>query len=123
MIKGTLIAESLRLDTVVAVSGMQLYSVGRRDVSASTTGNQPVVWTFIEFGAPASASDQLAHAFAEALRDDGGWYADYSCGEDHFVVFTGRVFQYRRGDAAGRAEARAYGLSIGIPDHQLDWPD
>jgi hypothetical protein len=33
------------------------------------------------------------------------------------------VFRYRRGDEAGRAEAVAYGRSVGTPEHQLDWEE
>ena len=123
MIKGVLLAESLRLDAAVAVPGLQLHSVRRRDVSDSTTDEQPEIWTFIEFVAPDSVSPQLARALSSALRADGGWYADYSTGEDRVIVFAGRVFQYPRGDVPGRAAAQAYGLSVGIPEHQLDWPD
>jgi hypothetical protein len=35
-----------------------------------------------------------------------------------------RVFSgYPRGDEDGRAEARAYGRELGIPEPQLDWTD
>ena len=54
---------------------------------------------------------------------DGGWYADFTSSDHHVVVFAGRVFRYRRGDAAAQAEARAYGRSLGVPDHQLDWSE
>jgi hypothetical protein len=123
MIKGVLLAESLRLDATVAVPGLQLHSVRRSDVSASATDDQPDVWTFIEFTGPESISDQLAQTLSGALRADGGWYVDYSTEKDHVVIFSGRVFRYRKGDAMGRAEARAHGLSLGTPEHQLDWPD
>jgi hypothetical protein len=39
------------------------------------------------------------------------------------VVFAGKIFRFPRGDEAGRAEAAAYGRSVGVPDHQLDWRD
>jgi hypothetical protein len=38
------------------------------------------------------------------------------------VVFPGRVFRYRRGDEAARAQAQEHGRQLGIPEHQLDWP-
>jgi hypothetical protein len=38
------------------------------------------------------------------------------------VVYAGQVFRYPRGDAAGRAEAVAYGRARGVPEDQLDWP-
>jgi len=44
-------------------------------------------------------------------------------GDDHMVVFAGRVFRYRNGDVAGRAEVADYARSVGVPEHQLDWPE
>jgi hypothetical protein len=44
-------------------------------------------------------------------------------GNDHVVVFAGRHFRYGRGDQAGRAEAVEYGKTVGVPEHQLDWPE
>ncbi len=121
MVTGTLLAESLRLDAVVELVGVT--RVSRRDVSQSVTADQPGVWTFLEFEAEDDAADALAHSLSRALRAEGGWYADFIVGADHVVVFAGRVFRYRRGDRAGRAEAEDYGTAVGVPRHQLDWPD
>jgi hypothetical protein len=57
------------------------------------------------------------------LRPGDGWYAEFTVGEDHVVAFAGKTFRYRRGDTAARAEAVAYGRSVGTPEHQLDWGD
>jgi hypothetical protein len=51
-----------------------------------------------------------------------GWYADLHTDRESFVVFSGRVFRYPRGDAAGRAEAEAHARDRGVPEAQLDWP-
>jgi len=95
----------------------------REDVSATTTSQQPGVWTFIEFEAPSSASDTLSQELASALLPTGGWYADFSVDDDHVVIFAGKVFRYRKGDPDARAAAQAHGRSVGVPEHQLDWPD
>ena len=36
-------------------------------------------------------------------------------------MFPGQIFRYPRGDAAGRAEAQAYGRQLANPEPQLDW--
>jgi hypothetical protein len=64
----------------------------------------------------------LADALAKVLDQQCGWYTDFRTPEETFVVFSGRVFRYPRGDSRGRAEATAYGRSVGVPGHQLDWP-
>jgi hypothetical protein len=140
VLKGRLLAESLRLGHDLRVAGLTVNRVGRHDVSASTTppdeataggsaeaggasSFQPRVWTFIDFEAPSERADELATALAETLLADDGWWADFVVDGDRVVVFADKVFRYRIGDAAGRDEAIEYGLAAGTPRHQLDWGD
>ena len=113
--------ESLRVGVDVRVPSLRVVRFGRHDVSESTSAGQPGVWTFLDFEAPDEAADELAAALAGALLAGQGWYADFTVGDDHVVVFAGRVFRYAKGDQAGRAAAVEYGRSAGVPDHQLDW--
>lgn len=83
----------------------------------------PTTWTFIEFQAEDDRAGELALKLADVLTAEGGWYADFAVGDDHVVVFAGKVFRYRKGDRAGRAEATEYGLAAGCPADQLDWED
>lgn len=92
-------------------------------MSNSATGNQPAVWTVIDFTAEDDVTDEIARELSAGLAAEGGWYADFRVGEDHVVVYAGQVFRYRRGNRAGRTEATAYGRSVGVPEHQLDWKD
>ena len=121
MLTGRVLAESLRVGVDLAVPDLRMTRVGRRDVSGSVVPTQPSVWTFLDLEAPDDRADELARALADALLPDDGWYADFSVGGEHVVVFAGHVFRYRKGDAAARAQAVAYGLMAGTPRHQLDW--
>jgi hypothetical protein len=123
MLTGRVQAESLRIGVEVAVPGLRVTRLGRYDVSGSTVASQPGVWTFLDVEAPDERADELASALAAALRPDDGWYADFSVGDEHVVVFAGHVIRYRKGDATARAQVVAYGLSAGTPRHQLDWAD
>jgi hypothetical protein len=122
VLKGTLLAESLRTDAGLDVDGLRLTRLSRRDVSASASADQPSIWTFLDFEADDDVAGPLARSLAGALAN-GGWYADFTVGEDHVVVFAGKVFRYARGDRTGRAAAVEYGRTVGVPDHQLDWTD
>jgi hypothetical protein len=123
MVKGTLLAESLKIGAELSVAGLRLMRVSRRDVSASVSATQPPVWTFLEFEADDVMPGPLAEALARSLLTEGGWYADFRAADDHVVVFAGKIFRYQRGDQDGRAEAMDYGRAMGVPEHQLDWPD
>jgi hypothetical protein len=105
------------------VPDLRVVRVWREDVSASTGAGQPPVWTFLDVEAPDERAGELADALAAALRRDGGWYADFRVGPDQVVVFAGRAFRYRRGDVTAKAHVVAYGRSVGVPEHQLDWED
>ncbi|MGK5737468.1 hypothetical protein [Micromonospora sp. URMC 103] len=121
MIRGTLIAESLRPSTDLRVVGFSIVRLRRQDVSDSAADDQPKVWALLDFEAADEAADEIGHALAEAVAPDGGWYADFTVGDDRVVVFAHRVFRYRHGDRAGRAEANKYGRTVGVPERQLDW--
>ncbi|MGS2618216.1 hypothetical protein ACVCAH_27370 [Micromonospora sp. LZ34] len=85
--------------------------------------DQPDVWTFLHFEAPDDVADELGRSLARSMRAEGGWYADFTVGNDRVVVFADRVFRYRRGDPVGRAKAVEYGRRVSVPEHQLDWTD
>jgi hypothetical protein len=122
-ISGYVIGESLRPGAVFQPHGLRLRNVTRLDVSESASAAQPGLWTLVEWDTDGDDVSGLAEALSEALEPDNGWYADFTAGEERVVVFAGKVFRYRRGDAAGRAEAIAYGRSVGTPEHQLDWKE
>jgi hypothetical protein len=124
MITGYVLGESMRAGAVFAPHGLRIRKVERIDASGSATAGQPALWTLVEWEADDDgAADPIAEALADALEPDNGWYADFTVGDERVVVFAGKVFRYRRGDQAGRAEAVAYGRSVGTPDHQLDWEE
>jgi hypothetical protein len=122
MIQGTLIAESIRVGA--ALDGVRLVTrkIWRAAQGDSSAG-QPEVWTFIEFEVEEPDARVLADALASVLEQRLGWYADFRTPHETFVVYSGRVFRYPRGDSLGRAYAAAYGRSMGVPEDQLDWPE
>lgn len=116
MLKGTLLAESLRTGAELRVPGLRLTRVERQDVSAWIPGAQPPVRTFLDFEADDAVADELTQSLAGALLAEGGWYADFTVGDEHVVVFADKIFRYRRGDRAGRARAVEYGMIAGVAD-------
>lgn len=123
MINGYVIGESLRPGAEFAPAGLRVRSVRRLDVSDSARDGQPPLWTLVEWEADDDLAAPIADALAAALEPTHGWYADFIAGDECVVVFAGQVFRYRRGDQRGRAEAIAYGRSLGTPEHQLDWKE
>ena len=117
MFRGVLIEESLMGRSVLGL----LHVVDTRVVDvASPAAGQPNRWTVHTF----EIDDDDAAAVAEALADDlasGPWYVDFNNGDRSYVVFSGRVFTYVRGDAAGLRAAQTHARDQGIPESQIDW--
>jgi hypothetical protein len=118
---GVLIAESISKDRPLDCFNLHIRKISRSDAGDVNAG-QPLTWTFIEFEVDDDHVAELADALSRSLEAAGGWYCDFRTVEETFVVYADRTFRYPRGEAEGRAEAEAYGRSIGVPDPQLDWP-
>jgi hypothetical protein len=103
MLRGRLLAESLRVGMDLEIADLKVVRLGRHDVSESTTpfedverspirvgsgatASQPKVWTFVDFEAPAERADELAQALAGMLERQDGWWADFTVGDDRVVV-------------------------------------
>jgi hypothetical protein len=121
MIEGTLIAESMRAGAELDAVRLVTRKI-RRSPQGDASVGQPELWTLIDFEAEEPDAEVLADALAKVLDPQHGWYADFRTPQETFVVYADRVFRYRRGDSSGRAEAAAYGRSVGVPEHELDWP-
>jgi hypothetical protein len=119
-VRGVLIAESLRVGGRVAGIPLRVNAVTRFDAPVEPIGGPPT-WTFFEFEADLEHAEELSSAFERALDDSLGWYASFRSDEEMFVVFAGRRFRYKLGDAVGKAEAEIYAQSVGVPESQLDW--
>lgn len=79
MVKGTLLAESLRIGAELDVAGLRLTRVSRRDVSGSVSPSQPAVWTFLEFEGDDDAAAPLADGLARALTGQTEAVVDPEC--------------------------------------------
>jgi hypothetical protein len=122
MVSGYILAESMRPSARLEGLPLTLAKIERYAV-ASATPDQPAVWTTVEFEFAEEASERVANALAEVIDEHGGWYSHFNVGGETFVIYARRIFRYPSGDAAKRAEAVAYGRSVGVPDSQLDWDE
>jgi hypothetical protein len=121
IIRGAILAESLKPGTGFDGHGMRITRCARYEVTGAAD-YQPTIWTLIEFEAPATSGDALADELVDSLLSPG-WYANWNSDTEATVVFPGKIFHYPRGDQAGREEAQAHGRSVGVPEPQLDWTD
>lgn len=117
---GVIIEESL-IDTSVL-----------KDVKIVSTKVEPVTehhktpwvkqWTLHEVEVPEEKAEGVAEKISKALDKEHDWYADFKTDKEHYVIYTGKVFHITdRTDKKQYDEATEYGISIGIPDYQVDF--
>jgi hypothetical protein len=63
-------------------------------------------------------AEKLSHSFD---KQHPVWYADYKNDKYHFIVFAGKSFKVDLSNPVLYKDAKAYGISIGIPEYQVDF--
>ena len=118
MYRGVLIKESLVELSVLD----RLHIVDTKIVDISLPADdQTAKWTVLTF----EINDAQAAAIAQALADElalGPWYVDFNNGRRSYVVFSGRVFTYVRGDGATLRPLKCTLGSRGFPSLRLTGP-
>jgi hypothetical protein len=81
-------------------------------------------WTLHAVEIPADRAEDLAVTLSKALDSQHAWYADYKNDQLHYIIFREKVFKIDRTNKTQYDEAKQYGLSLGIPEYQVDFhPD
>jgi len=82
-------------------------------------------WTLHKVEIKESEGDRIAELLSGSiLFDPSSWYADYKNDTWHYIIFPGKIFKIEQKDKAQYNQARNYGISLGIPDYQVDFhPD
>lgn len=119
--KGVIIEESL-----VNTSVLKDVKVVSTDVEEVTEEHKtPWIkrWTMHNVEIDADKADNVALQLSKLLDTEHNWYADFKNNTTHYVIFTNKVFKINRSKKEEYEEATQYGISIGIPDYQVDFSD
>lgn len=117
--KGTIIEESLENKDVL------------RDVKITKTEIEAVTeehktpwlkqWTLHSIEVPEDKAEEIAKKISENLDSMHSWYADFRNSTHHFIIFKNKIFFIDRSSKEQYDAAKQYGLSLGIPEHQVDF--
>lgn len=102
------------------------------DVNIVSTKVEPVTehhrtpwvkqWTLHTVEVLENKAADVAEKISKALDKEHDWYADFKTEKEHYVIYTNKVFHITdRSDKKQYDEATVYGISIGIPDYQVDF--
>ncbi|MCC7004956.1 hypothetical protein IT397_03510 [Candidatus Nomurabacteria bacterium] len=120
--KGVIIEESLENKDVI------------KDVKILETKVEEVIeehktpwvkqWTLHTVEIPENQVIDVAEKISRALDSEHNWYADFKNDTHHYIIFRNKVFYIDRKSKEQYDEAKQYGISLGIPEYQVDFaPD
>ena len=120
--KGVIIEESLENKDIL------------KDVKISDTKIEEVVeehktpwikqWTLHTVEILENQAKDVAEKISKVLDSKHDWYADFKNDTHHYIIFHDKVFYIDRKNKEQYDEAKRYGISLGIPEYQVDFaPD
>lgn len=80
-------------------------------------------WTLHTVEVPENEAKTIAEKISKSLdRAHGGsWYADFKNSTYHYIIFRDKIFYIDRKSKEQYDEAKRYGISLGIPEYQVDF--
>ncbi len=117
--KGVIIEESLENKDV-----LQKVKIIKTKVEEVTKEHKtPWVkqWTLHTVEISGSEADEIAKELSKSLDSEHNWYADFKNDKFHYIIFRNKVFKVNRSKTEQYQEVINYGLSLGIPDYQLNF--
>jgi hypothetical protein len=121
MYTGVIIEESLEDKTLL--QEVRILQTKVEEVTAKHATAWLSQWTLHTVTIPDEKAVYIAERLSKSLnREHGGsWYADFKNDTTHYIIFRNKVFSIDRSKPQQYEMAAAYGKSLGIPEHQLDW--
>lgn len=81
-------------------------------------------WTLHTVLVPENKAGEIAEEVSKSLDSKHPWYADFKNDTHHYIIFRDKVFFIDKKSREQYDEAKQYGISLGIPEHQVDFhPD
>ncbi len=83
-------------------------------------------WTLHTVEISEDEAKKIAEEISKSLdhTHSGSWYADFKNDTHCYIIFRDKIFYIDRKKKKQYDEAKHYGISLGIPEHQVDFhPD
>lgn len=117
--KGLIIEESLETKEVLK----KLWIISTKIEPVTEVHKTPWIkqWTMHTVEISEKHIKEIADQIAGSIDGEHTWYADFKNDLKHYIVFKNKVFTIDRSNTDHYDEVKKYGISIGIPEHQLDF--
>lgn len=118
--KGVIIAESLEKKDVL--NNIKIITTKIEKVTPEHKTPYLKKWTLHTVEIPEAQADEIAEELSSSLDSShGDWYADFNNDYFHYIIFYHKVFKIERSKPEQYKKAVKYGLSLGIPEYQLEF--
>lgn len=117
--KGVIIEESLENKDVL--KKVQILNTKVEPITEEHKTPWLKQWTLHTVEVPEGEAEPIAQEISQALEPDHSWYADFKNETAHFIIFRNKVFKVDRTSRTQYDGAVQYGLTLGIPEYQLDF--
>ncbi len=78
-------------------------------------------WTLHTVEIPEEEVDAIAEEISKSLDSEHDWYADFKTDKIHYIIYRDKTFKIDRTNKEEYDKATQYGISLGIPDYQVDF--
>jgi hypothetical protein len=116
--EGVIIEESLRDKAVLEL--VKIISTKVEPITKEHKTPWLKQWTLHTVEIPEYNIDKIAEAISKALEPNY-WYADFKNSDEHIIIFPNKISKVERSKPEQYKEVTKYGISLGIPDYQLDF--
>lgn len=118
---GTIIEESL--ENADILKEMKILSTKVEPIEDKHQTPWVKQWTLHKIEIGESEAEPIAEKLSHLIDTShvGSWYADYKNEQFHYIIFRDKVFKVDRTKKEEYNKATKYGISLGIPDYQLDF--
>lgn len=118
--RGTIIEESL--DNKEVLKKVQILRTKVEPITDKHKTPWLTQWTLHFALIPESEAENIALEISKSFdKVHSSWYADYRNKTHHYIIFPNKIFYIERDDVEQYNQAKEYGLSLGIPEYQVDF--
>ncbi len=116
---GVIIEESLENKSVL--KKLKILSTKVEEVTEEHKTPWVKQWTLHTVEILENQTDEIAEDLSKSLDSEHSWFASFKNDKFHYVIFRDKVFKVDRSRPGQYNDVAKYGLSLGIPDYQLDF--
>ncbi len=118
--KGVIIEESLGDKSVL--TDVTIVETKVEEVTESHKTPWISIWTLHTVDIPEDKIDAVAEKISKSFDPEHpDWYADFKNENFHYIIFANKMFKVDLKNPIQYKDAKAYGISIGIPEYQVDF--